>query len=934
MSHRLKIIIVLLGVFSATLLISWRGSVAQIFSSPLDNPEFWSKLSGVVVVDPDLLEDMSAGAPFLPADLGSLADWLLTVPVGFNVLANQDPTLQAQNEPSIVVNPYDSGHVIASSNDYRLRDLPDGDVRAGYYVSFDGGNTWPGDGIIDISSIPNTNAAGDPAMAIYDSNNVYFAYIAFSRDQDDAGGVFVSKSTDSGLTWNPPVAIAWNTLQVFHDKEYIAVDTSGSPYDGNLYMTWTRFATSYPIYFSRSTDGGATFSAPVQISDSGLTTCQGSIPAVGPNGEVYVAWLNYDTSAIRFARSLDGGMTWGGRTQVAPVTQLSCPFPGGNFRCNSFPTLAVDPNNGYLYVAWGDQRNGDADIYYSRSTDGGSSWSTATRLNDDPLGNDFHQFFPWMDVAPNGTLYAGWFDSRNDDNPYATPFYYDEYVTVSSDGGLTFEPNVRISEVSANAELQFSGTFIGDYSGIAATNDFVYPAWVDTRREHQDIYTQARLQEYTKTAPEMIHRFQPFMYSILLSSPVEYLDNTLTDPLPAEVTYIPGSLWASSGMADEAGGVISWQGDLSANVPVTITFEVTPTAYCSTQVVNTAVFTDTNGNSVPFEARSLVDGYLPVVDFEPSTLTPYQGEVVTFTNLSSGGPELSFLWDFGDGVTTTLESPLHSYEVAGTYTVTLTATDDCGEATHQEVLVVTCEAPQPLFTWQGGELGYIFTNQTDGQPPMEFAWDFGDGFTSTEESPSHTYDVPGPFTVTLMAENICGVGSFSAVVDAACSVPEAAFTWEADNLQASFMNESTGHFDLSFLWDFGDGLTSTLVSPVHDYLLPGIYTVTLAAGDLCGTGMWDDALALSCPAPEALFTYEANGLIVSFTDVSTATTPLSFDWDFGDGFTSTEQSPVHQYNSPGTYTVRLTVTEACGTDEYELAIQVTGETFLPMVTKH
>jgi PKD repeat protein len=75
-------------------------------------------------------------------------------------------------------------------------------------------------------------------------------------------------------------------------------------------------------------------------------------------------------------------------------------------------------------------------------------------------------------------------------------------------------------------------------------------------------------------------------------------------------------------------------------------------------------------------------------------------------------------------------------------------------------------------------------------------------------------------------------------------------------------------------------------------------------------------------------------LIVSFTDVSTATTPLSFDWDFGDGFTSTEQSPVHQYNSPGTYTVRLTVTEACGTDEYELAIQVTGETFLPMVTKH
>ena len=366
MNQRFKIIIVILGMLALSFAISWQGLAAQGPLSPRHNPEFWNRFSGVVVIDPDLLDTLEAASSFFPTSFKSLADWLLDVPQGQNVLANQDPTAQAQNEPSIVVNPNNPDHVIASSNDYRLRDLPDGDVRAGYYASFDGGNTWPGDGIIDISSIPNTSAAGDPAMAIHDLNNLYFAYIAFSRTQDDAGGVFVSKSADGGLTWNAPVTVTLNTLYVFHDKEYIAVDASGSQYDGNVYVTWTRFGTGYPIYFSRSIDGGASYSTPVQISDSNLTSCQGSVPAIGPNGEVYVVWYNYDTSAIRFARSLDGGVTWGGRTQVASVSELYCPLPGGNFRCNSFPSFAVDPTNGYLHVAWGDSRNGDADIYYSR----------------------------------------------------------------------------------------------------------------------------------------------------------------------------------------------------------------------------------------------------------------------------------------------------------------------------------------------------------------------------------------------------------------------------------------------------------------------------------------------------------------------------------------------------------------------------------------
>ena len=204
------------------------------------------------------------------------------VPLGPNVLCNQDQTTQAQNEPSIAVNPTNPNHIIATSNDYRLRvdPPPEHDVRAGYYVSFDGGNTWPGDGIIDISTIPNTFAAGDPAIAIHDIHNVYYSYIAFNRSTDD-GGVAVSKSTDGGLTWLDPVVVDWNSSSEFQDKEYLTVDATGRHYDGNVYLTWTHFDFSAPIYFSRSTDGGASFSVPYRISDTSYSSNQGSLPVVG-----------------------------------------------------------------------------------------------------------------------------------------------------------------------------------------------------------------------------------------------------------------------------------------------------------------------------------------------------------------------------------------------------------------------------------------------------------------------------------------------------------------------------------------------------------------------------------------------------------------------------------------------------------------------------
>ncbi len=733
--------------------------------SPRDNPEFRDKLSSIVVLEPAWSNLPPARLPSIGHSLDDLLQNLGIVPTGPNVLANQDDTTQNQNEPSIDVNPTDPNHIIATSNDYRLRvdPPPEHDVRAGYYVSFDGGHTWPGDGIIDISTIPNTFAAGDPAIAIHDMNDVYYSYIAFNRATND-GGVAVSKSTDGGLTWQDPVVVDWNSAYEFQDKEYLAVDATGGQYDGNVYVTWTNFSTGAPIYFARSTDGGATFSTPFQVSDAGYYSNQGSIPAVGPDGILYVVWYSYDTGGLRMAKSTNGGQSFGTPVAVASVAEIPSPLPGGDFRDNSYPSMAVDQTSGTIYVAWSDFRNNDADIYLTYSTNQGQTWTFPKRINSDPVQNNAQQFFPWVDVAPNGNVYVGWFDSRLDPSPLIPPMLYDEYVSVSTDGGLTFSPNQRISEVTADSSVGgFNPPFIGDYSGIAATDDFVYPAWVDTRRNQEDIYTQTMQAVHgQKLAPAMVDPAEPFTYTIVLSSTADIAGNQLSDPLPAAVSYVPGSAQASSGTVGFDSGMVSWNGDISDSLPVTITFAVTPTEVACLPITNTAHLLSGHGLASDLSASSLVSGPQPAPEFT------WDGSELafTFTNQTPGPSPYDFTWDFGDGITSTEVSPAHEYAAPGQYTVALSASNLCGSGQVEHVIDATCSAPLASFSWSGDGLSVAFTNLSSGRPPLSYAWDFGDGQTSTESSPVHVYGSPGRYTVNLTVTGICGMDQYQAVVRA------------------------------------------------------------------------------------------------------------------------------------------------------------------------
>jgi len=388
----------------------------------------------------------------------------------------QHPNIRVSNpastnpeEVTIAINPANPQNLAAGANiDY-------------YYYSTDGGETWTQGQLSSTMGV-----WGDPSVTFDASGNLYFGHLSWPSSPGYwLDRIVVQKSVDGGMSWNNGVGVGENPPKQ-QDKEWLAADITGSIYHNNLYMAWTEFdvlgssnpADSTRILFSRSTDAGAHWATPVRVSDVGGLcldddeTVEGAVPAVGPNGEVYLAWAGH--SLIYFDKSTDGGVTWG--NDVVITTQ-----PGGwdfaisgIYRCNGMPITACDisgsPYNGHVYVGWSDQRNGvgDTDVFLMKSTDGGATWGGFVRVNDDAPGSQ--QFFPWMCVDPlTGYVYFVFYDRRSTIGD-AT----DVYVAQSSDGGATFTNY----EVSDNSFIPDSGVFFGDYINIAALGGKVYPIWM------------------------------------------------------------------------------------------------------------------------------------------------------------------------------------------------------------------------------------------------------------------------------------------------------------------------------------------------------------------------------------------------------------------------------------------------------------------------
>ena len=292
-------------------------------------------------------------------------------------------------------------------------------------------------------------------------------------------GLFVRRSLDGGKTWeSEDIAILKHPTEPgapWEDKPYIVADDSQGPYAGNLYVGWTRWTlTDSEILLSRSTDDGKTWSPPMEIDahrglprdDNGAV--EGFSGAVGPDGTLYAVWADGDHIVLTSSR--DGGRAFEPPRNIITVAPIMFHIQGTS-RANGFPVVALDPRTGRLYVAWSDYRNGDVDVFCSTSSDGGHTWADALRVNSDPLHNGADQFFHWLAVDPaTGDVDLIFYDRRGDPgNKKAT-------VTVarSTDGGQSF-----VNYAWTEKAFDPSEVFLGDYTGIAALGGRVYGAWTE-----------------------------------------------------------------------------------------------------------------------------------------------------------------------------------------------------------------------------------------------------------------------------------------------------------------------------------------------------------------------------------------------------------------------------------------------------------------------
>jgi len=332
--------------------------------------------------------------------------------------------------------------------------------------------------------------------------------------------------------------------------------------------------------------------------------------------------------------------------------------------------------------------------------------------------------------------------------------------------------------------------------------------------------------------------------------------------------------------------------------------------------------------------------------------TPTAGHApltVTFTDASTPGsaPITSWAWTFGDGGTSTLQNPSHTYTSNGSYTVSLAVTTSVGTDTETKpgYIDVTSVAVPPTAQFSGTPregvmpltVQFTDTSAPGSAPITSWAWTFGDGGTSTATNPSHIYLLAGTYNVTLTVTTTAGSNSATQTgyitVHPTPVAPTANFsgtpTAGPSPLLVQFSDLSIAGTSAitAWSWTFGDGGTSSVQNPSHTYASPGSYTVSLQVTTADGQNTKTrSAYVQPCQPPVANFSgTPVSGLApltVRFTDLTTGA-PVSWAWNFGDGTTNATQNPSHVYSTPGTYTVSLRAQNACGSDSVAKAAYIT-----------
>jgi len=423
------------------------------------------------VKDDDYIPDLRDSQGRSPAYNYSMNS-IITTQV--NVDANgQNIVGDAANEPSIAVDPNNRNRMAIGWRQFNT--ITNNFRQAGFGFTTNGGQTWTFPGVIEPGIFRS-----DPVLDADVDGNFY--YNSLTNSPEYMCKVF--KSSTGGSSWNS------GTPAQGGDKQWMTIDKTDGSGTGHIYAFWTSYySVCYPGFFTRSTNGGGSFENCVTIPNEPYW---GTL-AVESDGDLYVGGTtgnNFQVNKSSNAKNPGQTVAWDMTTSVnldGTTTYGSGPNPDG---LAGQTNIAIDtsggPYNGYIYVLCSVDRNSTADpldVMFARSTNGGVSFSSPIKINDDP-GTSAYQWFGTMSVAPNGRIDVIWLDTRDNPGTYLSALYYSK----STNGGVTWSSNEKLSGYF-NPHLGWpQQNKMGDYFDMVSDVNGASLAWAATFNGEQDVY--------------------------------------------------------------------------------------------------------------------------------------------------------------------------------------------------------------------------------------------------------------------------------------------------------------------------------------------------------------------------------------------------------------------------------------------------------------